>query len=820
MNILSELQYTVKVLLKHYTFTLLCTSVLAIGIAIVLPLYALMVNLAMQTPDLPEAKQQIAIRRELVERRQGNALGSFDAFHYRYFKEHSNSFAALYAWQYRNFSISDGEDTQLFSTAALEPALLSLPQKQPLQGRLFTADDIAIGASPVAIISEDVWQSYYAGRQDIIGHSTRINGEARTIVGVMPAGFRFPLSQDVWVPLALPATVNAAEGAEDLLVVGTLKQGVSMGKASAEIALLQTQILQQWPEQYRHIKTSSVVSYVKILDAVNGGPGSILPIAIFGSLILLVAFNISNLFMARSEERLTELAIRSAMGATTSRIGMSLLLETFAVCLLGLLAGLLLAKLAIDGINTLLSSLWSDGSFQLTRLFWWDMSLNAQMLSTCALVVLAIWLVCGGLPAWRISRRNLSDLLASGGKGNSGGGVTRISKVLVNLQLVMGCVLLTLGVVGTYSFTSGVLTQTPNADNYYLGSVYFSGSKLATPVQRLQYLQNLQQALQTEPGVAAVALTAAPPGGGGTQAFYNLEDQDLKVNDSYPSAYVLTVSANYLDVVNSTLIEGRSFNAGDVDGSQPVIIIDQRLATQRWPDTTALGKRIQLNPQQDSPWFTVIGVTTSVVQEDSLSGSEKGQSVIYKPITQSIADTMTAFVQMQEQAVSAASFFHNVARKVDRDISISDTKTLKELEQGNDDGIKFNRNLFLSFIVIALYITGIATYGLAARQAARRRVETGIRMALGASRSTTMGVFIKSGFKTVLVGFVVGGILGVLVGYGMLMGSGANANGVYGRLIPTVLVIGLVLSGLVILANYIAARRLINMEPAEALRYE
>lgn len=807
----TELLYTLKILRKNYLFTLLCTSVLAVGVGIVLPLYVLVQNLALKTPDFPEGDRFIAFSKD-----ESN-LSKYDAFHYNYFRQNSTKFAELYAWSTANFTISDGEYAEVFKSAAVEPALLQMPQVQPQLGRMLTDADTEQGASPVAIISHDAWQSYYAAREDIIGHRSRINGQQRTIVGVMPPGFRFPFAQDLWLPLRVPAAANAAEGPEDLLIVGKLKADVTLREASDDVALLQQSLLVSWPGLYREGTSSAVVPYVRILD--NLGVNSFALVVVFGSLLLLVALNESNLFLARSEERIAELSVRSALGATAGRVAWALLLESFVVCCLGLACGWVLSYFALDWIA---ASYEAQGTFNNTRysqLFWWDMSLDGELLLASAAGVLIVWLLSGGLPAWRLARSSPGELLAGSGKGSGYSGVTRTSKILVNVQLVLGCVLLTLSTIQTIVILGSAQTRTTDAERIFVGNIVLTGNKLVGHPEQLQYFTDLENAIVGQPGVQDVAFASVPPAGGGARLNYAVEGQAPVVgNANQARLWSVTVSAGYFDFFGYELLEGRNFSAADDAAAQPVIIIDQRLAEQHWPNGGALGKRLQLNPSVDASWYTVVGVSTSHTQEDFLEPGQQARPVVYRPVTQVVSGGMQAMVRVNSAQLTPLRLFREAATAVDRDIPISDTMTLRDTEVRYAEGQKVSRNLFVAFILISFYIAGIATYGLAARIAGRRKTETGIRMAVGASRRAAMQVFIKDGFTTVLTGLALG-IAGAIVLSYVIMQS-INTVGTFSLLVPSAIIIGLSLGAMVMLANYIPARKLVVMEPAEALRHE
>jgi putative ABC transport system permease protein len=206
------------------------------------------------------------------------------------------------------------------------------------------------------------------------------------------------------------------------------------------------------------------------------------------------------------------------------------------------------------------------------------------------------------------------------------------------------------------------------------------------------------------------------------------------------------------------------------------------------------------------------------VQEERLQFGKTASPVAYRPTSQAITDAMKAVVRMNSTQVAPASFFRTLAKRADRDISITDALTLHDMEVRIEEAEQINSYAFAMLIFLALYVTSMATYGLAARIAGRRRLETGIRMALGANRGAVLRVFINDGFKAVAVGLGIGSLIAIALGYVMLQAIASTAA--FNLLIPVALIIGVILGSMVMLANYFPARRLINMEPAEALRYE
>jgi ABC-type antimicrobial peptide transport system permease subunit len=324
--------------------------------------------------------------------------------------------------------------------------------------------------------------------------------------------------------------------------------------------------------------------------------------------------------------------------------------------------------------------------------------------------------------------------------------------------------------------------------------------------------------LAAEQGVQQVAFASATPGDNGPRRGYTFEEQSLEIRGAFPGTYTLAVSPSYFTVFDYPIVEGRNFNAGDRADTAAVVIVDKRMADKYWPNSSAVGKRMQLNPLQDSTWYTIIGVSDASIQQSALDVGENAVPVVYLSTAQAITDRMRAVVKMNAVQTKPLDLFRNAANKADRDFPIDDMITLREQEARADANEQFEANLIASLIVISLFMTGSATYGLAARLTGRRRVETGIRMALGANRRAALWVFIKDGLKTALSGLCLGSLFAIGLTYLIYQGSGGLQG--LNWLVVIALSIAAFLGTMVMLANYLPARKLVKMEPAEALRYE
>lgn len=807
---MNELKYTLKLISKNIRFSLLCISVIAIGVGIIVPFYSFVHNVSGKELPLDQGDRYVTFKKEVEDRSQILGVPRYDVFHYNYFKENSTSFDFLEAWQNVAVSISDGEYSESYIAAEIEPYLLQVTGIQPVLGRLFTEQDTEYGSEQVAILSFQSWQTYYTAREDIIGHQSRINGVTRTIIGVMPEDFTFPISHDLWMPLSLPRDVVQGEGLENLALVGFLADNVDMSQASSEIQLLQSQIKASWPDEYSYIESSEVVPYSEI-----GGGETVATEILFIIMVLLITLNAGNLFFVRGEERLQELAIRSALGADHRRIAQALMLESFLVIFIGLLFGLALAQLGLNSLDQILT----NAAPSITSTFWWDMSINMDILATSLLVTTLVWLVSGGLPAWRISRINISEYISQSGKGLTEGGATRINKILVNSQLVISCALLTMGAFTILVNSNTNLVTFRNSESLYTGYINFTSETFSSGRTPQAYRLNLQQSLAQQSGIDGVTFTTDIPGGGGTTVAYSAEDQDLAVNEIYPRQYAQSVSPGYFEMLAIELLQGREFGDEDEFASLPVAIVDQRLVDLLWPDESPLGKRIQVNPEENSPWVTIVGVAEPRFQEGIVSQESTGTPVLYRPLNQTNPFQFSVIFNSQDPGLDYQRVLRRAASGADRDIPIVQIQSFSQIEESRESNLRLNLNIGLIFMLIALYLTGTTTYGLAARAAYRKRTEIGIRMALGARKIDCLRVILKDGFSAVVIGLGLGGALAILGSYAVLTLTPLPI-GTLEALIPLTLIVCLLMGGLVMLANYFPARKIVAMEPGEALHYE
>ena len=512
-----------------------------------------------------------------------------------------------------------------FNGARIEADTLGLLQTSPLLGRSLQANDAVPGAAPVAVVGYALWQGYYAGREDIVGYQSRINGEPYTIVGVMPEGFSFPIRHNLWLPFQLD--VNPAPGANNRLsIVGLLNEGVSYESAELEFNSLMESLGEEFPEYYSG-SVGVVMSYPLI--TMNDGP-------IFGQLIvgmvviilLLVCFNVTNLLTVRSSERISELAVRSALGGTRWRIMSQVLFESLLICMVAAGIGLLAGALALAAIRSLVAS------FPGAMAFWVTFDLRMSDIFGVLIMTLGIWLISGLYPAWQISRQNISGLLSSDAGSVAGGAAGRLTRLLVTLQIIGSSFLLIIGmffIIGIYA--GGRADMGIESEGYLSAEIDLSLSNYSDAMSKVSFLDNLGRELESSDQFESVTFATDLAGQLPPRLAYSLEDRDVSVESRYPQVGLVWSSPNYANLMQIDVLSGRYFDFDDSASSLPVVVIDEIMADRFWPDESALGKRIQLEPNQSSEWLTVVGVINHLIQGQP-TAERFYQSTVYRPFAQ------------------------------------------------------------------------------------------------------------------------------------------------------------------------------------------
>lgn len=810
MNTDLEITYILRLLRKNLAFSSLCMVVIALGIGLSVTMYSVVSDLAFKSLPFPGGDRFVTFKAIDKDTRNMTGIGGIDTYLFNYLRDNSSSYTSLGGFSFTRATLSDGEVAEQFVAAEMSADLFPATAVAPLLGRTLAVEDTRVNAEPVAVIGEKVWRNYYAGAPDIIGRTTRINGKTHTIVGIMPAAFKFPVNHDLWLPLQI--SPNAKPGEGNVTPVGVLKPGIDLAVANLEAERLAAQAAADYPAQYGN-RQLAVVDYTRMFVA-NIMSSVYLLIGATFAVLLLVSMNMGNLLLIRANELSQEIAVRSAMGAGQIVLVKRVLFEFLVVCLAGTILGLGLAQLGMQLVQTSVTLVAGDAD---SIPFWMSWDWRGDTLLSAVIFAILLWILSGAGPALAVAKTDPGTILAGGSKGSMASGNGRVTKILVGAEVVFSFFLLT--VCG--AFIAGI-SSAGNTDfgtrieGITTASLELSGERYAGLEQRINYLQALDQELAQRAEVKSVAFTSALPSQSGQYVPFNLEDRDLTVNGSYVNQGQVWVSEQYFERMDVKLLEGRGFSSMDTADAAAVVIVDEVFAKRMWPTESAIGKRVQINAgQADAEWLTIVGVSSHVLQAPPLAG-QRLDSTFYRPLTQGAPAGLKIVTEARDSGANLALILKSAALNVDRDIPLADIEPLAEVLKNSTSAFGVITSIFSWIAVVTVILAGIGIYGVIARSVAARTAEIGIRMAIGASAGNIVGIFTRQAVIYIVVGVGIGGLLGLAT----VKGLSQAIFGIESMLPLILLCVAGVVGGLVLIASYIPAFRVVQIEPGDALRYE
>ena len=812
-----DLRYTVRLISRSPGFAALCVLVIALALGLALTIYVLVSNQGLKPIPIPNGERYVAL--QLIDKKSNRTLKGdrFNAHIVQTLQGRSSSYEYLGASRIHGFvTISDGEITESPFGVEIAPRLMQLTSVVPLMGRNLVEGDALPGAEPVALIGHKLWQNYYGGREDIIGHRSRIDARMHTIVGVLPKNFSYPLDHHLWKPLQLPANSLPTEHNFHLTPIGILKPGITIDDANLELAAIMDQLAEEFPDEYGRF-SADVVPFVHAASAMDFSTTNTIMIGAGFIILLLACLNVGNLLLVRANERTQELVIRSALGGTRWRIIQQVLLESLLICLaggaLGLWLGFYGAKFVKYQTEVVVGSSYLP--------FWMSFDIGSDIVLLAIAITLIVWIFAGGVPAWLASQLQINTALNGGGKGVAGKGNSKIAKILVAAEVTCSFFLLVLsGAFVTSVHLANQIDYGVPTENFVTSIISLKGTNYEDDVARYQYLRNLEEELLSQPGIVSVSYTTALPGMGRWQAPYAIEDRDLKAGGNYPRQMPIFVDDDFFQSVGVPLLDGRHFSETDMQGSLGVAIVEQAFVEKMWPGQSALGKRIHINPEGDNggylqQWVTIVGVISHIDQGQA-NGWAKGITSLYMPMSQTAPSWAHMLVQYAEQPRNFQTTIKKAATRVDRDISLRVIRSLEESLFLNTKMLKALSELFVGVAMIALVLAGTGIYGVVSRTVLLRTHEMGIRRALGFTDRGTIRLFLRQGVFYLIVGAALGGG-GALITSNLLA---AEFPTLLNSIFSITIFITLTMTGLVLGACYIPARKIVSLEPSAALHYE
>jgi predicted permease len=741
---------------------------------------------------------------------EGSDVSYPDFFDWR---AQNHSFERLVSYHDTSLTLTGVERAVHLDGEVVSADLLPLLGVQPQMGRGFSAADEKQGAR-VALISHALWVSQFGADASIVGRTMHLSGDAFTVIGVMPVRFRFPVTapkNSFWTTLAIdndphnpnPATGN--RGMHFLNVIGRLKPGVAVAQADAEMKAIATRLTQQYPKTNTKHDSAQVQAELSVLL----GDTHTLLLVVLGAvgLVLLVACgNIANLLLARTREREREIAVRAALGAARVRIVRQLLAESLVLGLAGGLAGCLLALAATPLVLRVLPS-----GVPRTE----DAGVNLMVLGFALGISLLCGVFFGTIPALMASRTNLSATLQSAGRAQVAGHDWLRSAVIVG-QVALGIVL----TAGAGLLLTSFLKLTHNNEGFnpdHLLTYRFETPDSRYEHTRAEFYRDYFEKLRALPGVEAASGSMLLPMAG-DEADLSFENPEHPVPEGQrPSASVDIIAPEFFRTMQIPLLAGRDFSDADTEQSPQVMMVSEAFAKKVFPGENPLGKKLKPGASNDSrgpQWRTIVGVVGDVRRNAT---DLDVTPIQYLPASQ--LSKWCCMFTVARTGVDPASLepeARNLVTSMDRDIPVTDMRTMRDLIGLQLAQPRFAMVLLATFAGLALLLTLVGLYGVMMYSVARRTREIGVRLALGAPRGKVMQMLLRQAAVLVAAGMAIG--IAATLASASVLRSMLYGTGERNPIVLAAVCVVVALTGL--LAAYLPALRASGIQPMQALRSE
>src|SRR6266404_5217681 len=818
---LNDIRYGLRQLLKHPAFTIIAVLTLALGIGANTAIFSVVNPVLLKPLPFPEPDQLIALG-NIDTRQKGqtdlNALSYPDFFDFR---DQNRTLASVAVYRDRSFALTSEEGAASLPGLKVSAEFFDVLGIKPQMGRAFVRDDEQAGGGAggfKVIISGDFWKKHFGADPNVIGRTITLDRRLYTVIGVMPGGFQFPIQNDpidFYVSTAEDAAnydgtqpPTTERGSHGLHPVARLKAGATIAQAQSDLSTIAEALAKQYPDSnsYRGVLV------IPLREEMIGDIRSALYI-LFGAVIcvLLIAnANVANLLLARASARGREIALRAAMGASRFRIIRQLLTESVLLAGLGGAFGLLLAQW---GTEALIKTVPQD----IPRIS--NIQLDASVLIFTLLVSLATGVIFGLVPAWQASHVDLNSSLKSGSRtGSAGEGKGRVRNALIMAEVALALVLLISAGLLIQSFARLGRVQ-PGVRTERLLTARVAPSGVAYPKNEnvIAFYDRFLPRIRAIPGVeSASTIVPLPLSGSNLVTSFDVEERPLPEGQR-PGAPVRLIATDYFKTMGIPVKQGRIFDERDRFESAPVVNVNERFAQKYFPGQNVIGKRIQPGFSADDTGDKIREIVGVVGNVKHLSLKLEDSPEMYLPRTQLPIHVMSIVVRT---SVSNPNALTNSIRKelaaMDATIPLTSVRVFDDYISRSLARPRFNTLLLSIFAGTALVLTAIGIYGVLAYSVAQRTSEIGIRIALGAGKSSIFRLIVGQAMTLVGISLVVG-LAGAFAATrllnSLLFGVGAS---------DPVTFVGIVLlvSAVAFIAAWVPARRATRVDPIIALRAE
>lgn len=810
--LLQEFRLAFRLLARQPVLSLTIVLALGLGIGLTATMYSVVHGIFLR--DLPFRDGERLIQIDGKNLPAGIERMPVQLRDYLALRKGQKSFEDLAAWSGIAVLVSgSGVPAERLNGALVSSNLFALAGVSPFLGRTFSEAEAA-GQEPVVIISNAVWKSRLGGSHDVTGKTLKLNGESRTVIGVMPPGFQFPLTHDFWLPLPL-----GAESQVRLQLVGKIRRGVSLTKAQAELDGLARGLAAAYPETNRDVELTARPYIEAYSDSEMRSYLGVLMAAVFGVLLVACA-NTANLLLFRATLRNEEMAVRQALGAGSRRLFQQLLAEALVLSCAGGLAGALLTLYATGLLQKLIKPI--------LRSFWVDVRLDGAVLGFAAGLTLLCALLAGLYPALRASRPDLMSLLREQARGRGGPHPGRLGQALVVLQVGLACGLL---VATGLSLKSVVHLSTVDLgfeeQGLLAGAISLPRSAYPEDTDCARYFERMMARVKATAGVQELAVATGLPLSTGGPVSVQLEGVANEGGEPIPPVQSVVASEGYFRLLGTVPLAGRDFSVSDDAQAPAVAIVNQSFARRHGLSAADLpGRRIRFVEDESAPWVTIIGIVADL-QRATLPERQRGflplidqsaappdPATVYLPVAQAPQRDLLLLVRTAGNPGAVAASVRATSIAGEPELPLPQIRTLAEILAEYTWDYRLFGAVFLVLGLVALGLATVGLYAVMALSVSSRTAEFGLRSALGAPPGDALRLALRDGLWQLGAGVLLGLVLAL----------------VFSRLLTALLyrvapwdpvifaAVAAVLAATGIVACLVPARRASRADPLQAMR--
>ena len=804
-NLIQDLRYAIRNLIKRPGFSLIAITTIALGIGSSTAIFtvvdaALIKGLPYESPDRLYHMWERTSQKDFDQRE----------FSYPDYQDYlQNQVVDIGAYTGGNTILNGNGQAERVFAPAVTANFFSVLGVQPVRGRLFQIGEDKQGGPKVVVLTYPFWQSHFGGNENAIGQQLNLAGESYTIIGVLPQNFQFAMRPaDLWLPYQPNQNQLSRRFMHGTNLIARLKPGVSESQAQSQLSVITARIADQFKESH----TGTTLRLVPLQEQVVGQvkPILMLLLAAVGFVLLIACANVASLLLTRSLARQKEVAIRAALGASRWRVVRQLLTESILLSLIGGAAGIFLAYAGTIGLVAMLPAT------QIRALpFLANLHIDARILWFSLALSILTGMLFGLAPAIQATRLQLTGVLKEGGRNASAGSGHRLRTAFVVTEIALAVVLL----VGSGLLLKSLLrllNTSPgfNPENTLTMTVVLPATKYTEANSQINFQDQLSQRVSALPGVSAVGTVNILPLQPGNTTRVYVDGEPVPAPGQELEANIRTVSDNYFQTLQVPLIEGRQFDSHDKPNDPAVVIIGKMMADRLFNGRSAVGRRLKYNGIEAPP-LTIVGVVGDI----KITGLDQElRPVIYYPFRQNSSIFSNLVIRTTTDPNALAATARREIQTLEPQAAIFNVQAMPELISATPAAFirRFPATLMGVFAGLALLLATIGIYGVVSDSVAQQTHHIGVRLALGARGADIFRMVLKEGFVLAALGIGIG----AAAAFGLMRLISALLFGVQTHDASVFAIVTGTLFLITLLACYLPARRATKVDPLVALRYE